>query len=383
MLTPPSYYTTYYSTQKARQLGETYSENLDQLVGKIANSPVGKLQFANAIVSISMGFFTYSTSQPPDERYLEAMLAMPDILEETSDINVNIDRLFSQYGREILSILASDAKVASDQKITGYGLNFSWRSLTRTPSGPRLGLAGAVIYARKEKIKRFLNRQIEQDELLGTSVLFVRQGDQPAQQIRYSSPSPQPHAQSPVVQEAKSDDVPTPPVGEATQPKENDRQQDETQRAVAVSAAPELPPSASPSPPQVSQLAVNEKKDEQKPVVAKQSEPPRYEMLFDAQQKKVAQPPPRSLGETSQPEHTQAAIPSIYLVQLSFSELAEALRWSELLGRGGYTISTDITRADRTVRLRIRSFPSFPEASHFLTGLRAQGLQGQILQIAD
>src|SRR5262245_13671394 len=66
-LTPPAHYTPYYSTQKARALGESYNENLDRLLERLTESPVGKMQFSNAIVSLSLGFFTHSASRPPDE----------------------------------------------------------------------------------------------------------------------------------------------------------------------------------------------------------------------------------------------------------------------------------------------------------------------------
>src|SRR5215204_3905581 len=124
-LTSPEHYTPYYSTQKARALGESYSENLDRLLERVTQSPIGKMQFANAIVSMSLGFFTHSASRPPDERYLEAILAMPDILEEEEDVNATVSRLFAQYGREILAVLASDAIIADDPKVAGYGINFS------------------------------------------------------------------------------------------------------------------------------------------------------------------------------------------------------------------------------------------------------------------
>src|SRR5262245_48674908 len=194
-LTPPAHYTTYYSTQKARALGESYNENLDRLVERIAQSPIGQMQFSNPIVSLSLGFFTHSASRPPDERYLEVILGMPDILEEETDVNVTVNRLFAQYGREILSILTSDATIAEDHKVAGYALNFSWRNMLRTPSGPRMTMKEAVIYIPKKKAERLVKQQIDDDELLGTSTIFVRQGEKPSQQVRYVPPPSQPESQ--------------------------------------------------------------------------------------------------------------------------------------------------------------------------------------------
>jgi hypothetical protein len=196
-LTPSSYYTTYYSTQKARYLGEKYSRNLDRLLEQVVQSPAGRLQFANAIVSIGMGFFTHSASQTPDARYLEVLIGMPDILEEEMDFAGKVDQLFAQYGWDLLSILSSDLELATDKEIAGYGLNFSWRNLARTPSGPRLTVEGAVIYIPKERAYRFVNRLIDQEKLLSSSVCFARQGDQPARLVRPAPLSPQPAVQSP------------------------------------------------------------------------------------------------------------------------------------------------------------------------------------------
>ena len=52
--TPP----TYYTTQKARYLGEKYKNNLDRLVERIvSNQKTAKLQFANNIASVGgIGF---------------------------------------------------------------------------------------------------------------------------------------------------------------------------------------------------------------------------------------------------------------------------------------------------------------------------------------
>ncbi|MGE4095448.1 MAG: hypothetical protein AB7G75_31940 [Candidatus Binatia bacterium] len=190
-LTPPSHYSRYYSTQKARLLGEVYSENLNQLVEKLTHSSFGQLQFANAIISMSTGFFTHAASQPPDERYLEVILGMPDILDDTTDFNALVRRLFSQYGHEILFILSSDTAIANDPKVAGYGIHFSWRSLLTTPSGPYLTMREAVIYTTKTKTQQFVYEELDLDEFLTSAILYSRQGEQPAQQVYYLPPPPE------------------------------------------------------------------------------------------------------------------------------------------------------------------------------------------------
>src|ERR1043166_1619551 len=104
--TPP----LYYSTAKARYLGQKYKANLDRLVDRIVRNPrTANLQFANNIASVGgIGFFTHSAASIPDERYLELILAAPETFETTGEYSTKLSRLFSSYGTELLSILASD-----------------------------------------------------------------------------------------------------------------------------------------------------------------------------------------------------------------------------------------------------------------------------------
>jgi hypothetical protein len=185
---PASYYNTYYSTQKARTLGETYSDNLDHILEQLTQSSIGKLQFANAVVSLSVGFFTHAASQPPDERYLEAIIGMPDILDEEKDFSTLVGQIFSDYGRELLSTMTQDEAIARETKIAGYGLHFSWRSLLKTPSGPRLSMREAVLYFAKDQTQQFLTHQITQDTFLARATLFSRQGERPAELVPYAPP---------------------------------------------------------------------------------------------------------------------------------------------------------------------------------------------------
>src|SRR5215208_4557415 len=77
---------SYYSTPKARLLGEKYKDNLDRMVERIVRNPktVG-LAFANNIASVGgIGFFTHSAASLPDERYLEVVLAAPELFEISS-----------------------------------------------------------------------------------------------------------------------------------------------------------------------------------------------------------------------------------------------------------------------------------------------------------
>lgn len=403
-LTPPAHYTPYYSTQKARALGESYSENLDRLLERATHSPIGKMQFANAIVSMSLGFFTHSASRPPDERYLEAILAMPDILEEEEDINALVSRLFAQYGRDILAILASDTTIADDPKVAGYGINFSWRNMLKTPSGPRMSMREAVIYVPKKKSERFLNRQIEHDELLGTSTIFVRQGEQAAQQVRYSPPPSQPWLQAPPVSpESQGKDFLTP---ESTSHSEiQDLQPSVSQEPPRTPPKVPLPSSSLQEPaaavgqptPTTSPttLSPSQERDKQKLSRGKHSPAPMRRPPSSSSQQQTSSEgqlfdPPSNAQSTSvkiTPFSSQQATPlqssreDHYLVQFSFSELLEAQRWADTLKEEGYRTSLNfVKKENQPIYLRVGDFASVAEATQFVDDVKAQGLHGVVLK---
>src|SRR5215475_14632970 len=81
--TPP----TYYTTQRARYLGEKYKNNLDRLVERIVRNPkTANLQFANNIASVGgIGFFTHSATNTVDERYLEIIMGVPETFDSQLD----------------------------------------------------------------------------------------------------------------------------------------------------------------------------------------------------------------------------------------------------------------------------------------------------------
>jgi hypothetical protein len=166
-----------------------YGENLDRLLETLTHSSIQNLQVAKAIVSISLGFFTHSATLSPDERYLEAIVGIPDIFDEETNFNLLVSQLFSQYGKDLLSVLASDKFITNDAKIAGYGLHFSWRNLIKTPSGPHLTMHEVVIYLTKEQTQLFLSQQLTLDMLLEHATMFSRQGEQPAEQRQYVPPS--------------------------------------------------------------------------------------------------------------------------------------------------------------------------------------------------
>jgi hypothetical protein len=177
--TPPSYY----STAKARYLGTTYKENLDRLAERITrNSTTSQLQFANNISSVGgIGFFTHSATKTPDERFLEVVLATPETFETKGEYSEKVNRLFARYGQELLGILAGDTQIYQDKELSGYGLNFTWRTMV----GDRATMARAIIYFPKEKVSSFLRRDLAQNDLLGDAVIFAVEENGPLNLVSY------------------------------------------------------------------------------------------------------------------------------------------------------------------------------------------------------
>lgn len=166
---------SYYSTAKGRLLGERYKRNLENMVEKVARSPkTAALQFANNIASVGgIGFFTHSAATIPDERYLEIVLAAPELFETPSDAGSKLNRLFSQYGYDILGILAGDTEIFEDRDVGGYGLNFSWRAMSKDPGAPKVVIERAVAYFTKPQARAFLRREMNQADLLKNAIVFA------------------------------------------------------------------------------------------------------------------------------------------------------------------------------------------------------------------
>ena len=412
---PPSYYTAYYSTQKARYLGEKYGRHLDQLMEQVVDSPVGRLEFANNIVSVSMGFFTHSASQAPDARYLEVLLGMPDILQESTDLRAKVERLFSQYGRELLAILANDMEIYNDKEVAGYGLNFSWRSIAQTPAGPHMTLEGAVVYVPKEEARRLVTQQIEPEEILGKAVIFARQGEHPAKLVRHPPSTPSPEVRAPTHQQtaATSPQVLTSVI-------KTDVEEKKAEPPVAPSAplakaqhseveAPTQPETAATSPQAPTSMIKTEVEEKKaNPLQEGQGESAKAKGAGSTQARQDGLPLQEGQGERAKAKGevaTQARQDSLrlkeqapaplleaqqppqvmrgYLIQLSFLEGTEAEHWSDHFSGEGYSTAMSMLEEGRFVRLRIGSFFSVVEATNFLEELQAQGLHGLVLQVPD
>jgi hypothetical protein len=196
--TPP----TYYTTPKARYLGEKYRANLDRLVERIVRNPkTASLQFANNIASVGgIGFFTHSAANSADERFLEIIMGVPETFDSKLDSNAKVHRVFSLYGAELLSILASDSEIYEEKEVNGYGLNLSWRNLVSDAAGPRISLERATLYFSKAKVRSFVRGELSQNSFLGEAVIFAVIDDGPMKLVSYQPQELKPDSRRPIAE---------------------------------------------------------------------------------------------------------------------------------------------------------------------------------------
>ena len=211
--TPPSYY----STAKARYLGGKYKENLDRMVERIVRNPkTSTLQFANNISSVGgIGFFTHSAAKTADERYLEVVLATPETFESKGELSDKVQRLFSQYGVEVLGILSGDSDIYQDKELSGYGLNLAWRNILAEPAGNRVTIARAIIYFPKDRVRNYIRHELNQNDLLGNAVIFSVEEDGPLTLVSYQPRETRPDLR-PAIREDNLTSVPAPSASNAT-----------------------------------------------------------------------------------------------------------------------------------------------------------------------
>jgi len=198
--TPP----TYYTTQKARYLGDKYKNNLDRLVERIVRNPkTVNLQFANNIASVGgIGFFTHSATSSADERFLEVIMAVPETFDAKLDQSAKVQRVFSLYGSELLSILTSDSDIYQEKEMSGYGLNLSWRNLVPDSNGPRISLERAILYFPKARARGLLRGDLTQNALLSEAVIFAVIEDGPMKLVSYRPQELKPDSRSPIQEES-------------------------------------------------------------------------------------------------------------------------------------------------------------------------------------
>ena len=125
---------SYYSTAKARYLGNKYKDNLDRLTEKIVRNPgTMQLQFANNISSVGgIGFFTHSATKTADERYLEVVLATPETFDYKGDYSEKVNCSLGM-GRICFRYCSETAKSSRIK---------NWRAMDSICTGVPWGLMG-------------------------------------------------------------------------------------------------------------------------------------------------------------------------------------------------------------------------------------------------
>jgi hypothetical protein len=296
IITPAHYYTT----AKAKNLSDRYKETLERLVVNIVrNQKTAKLQFANNIVSTGgIGFFTHSASRLPDERYLEVVLGVPEVFDETMDFSSKVDRIFSEYGGELLSILCSETAIYKDPDVAGYGLNLSWRNTASGGTGPRITLERSVVYLSKEDASRFLNRQTSKEATLSAATVFAIQGEGRASRIAFAPL--QPHQQlAASAPGSNTIDRPSDELTRMPEPQVKEKDLSPKEPAIAPVRQPEKPKAATKSARETIPKAAPSKPDAQKLVKEIDSYP----------EKKTGRQPAPTTGEESAKQKS-AATPS-------------------------------------------------------------------------
>jgi DedD protein len=250
LITTPA---SYYSTPKGRYLGARYKENLDRLVEKIVRNPkTASLQFANNIAGLGgIGFFTHSETKTSDERYLEVIIGTPETLESSAEVSAKIAQLFTRYGSELLSILASDSEIFLEKEVSGYGLNFAWRTVIQGPAATRVAMERAVVYFPKEKVKTFLKKEVDQNAFLADAVMFTALEDGPMNVVSFRAPVANRDSRPPIVEEtlARAKETSLPALAEAPSKEiESSATLSKPAEAIRRPTASEKPPTRAPEP---------------------------------------------------------------------------------------------------------------------------------------
>jgi hypothetical protein len=287
LITTPA---TYYSSPKAKLLGAKYHDNLDRLVERIVrNTKTTGLQFANNIASVGgIGFFTHSATKLADERFLEVVLAAPDAFETRGDYSPKLLRLFATYGNELLAILTSDTAIFEDKDVSGYALNFSWRSLgAEAGAGGRVTVERAVAYLPKDRVRAFLRRELTQNRLLAEAVIFAGQENGPLTLVSYIAQQPQPDFRAPIQDETLAGPA-EPRDGEPQAKKPNPLRVAENEQPPPDETSRQAPPAATEKKPPVSK-PVSVAATEPQPATAK----PAAQNGMKAQEIAVVRPQPQ------------------------------------------------------------------------------------------
>ena len=424
IVTPASYY----STPKGRFLGAKYRENLDRLVESIVRNPTtSKLQFANNIASVGgIGFFSHGATKTPDERYLEVILGAPEVFEYKGNYSAKVNHIFSLYGRDLLGILAGDPGIEQETEVSGYGLNFSWRNVGSKESASGVFLERTVVYFPKEKVRAFLRKQINPNDLLGDSTIFAAEQDGPMNLVSYQAQgtistarssaeqpaiaepklaaavSPQPvivetplNAQevepsSRQLSGTKAQAAPTKPHSEkvvkektavAAIPGAEQKSASAMTKAAVVGTAPVKRAAESRTTEKVVVVNTERKISQVRPAPATETEPKDSEKIAaepvaSARVKQTAPAPEKKTSARPIAKNLEG-----FVIQLAFTEANAAQHWAKTLEQRGYTVSITEAGGDTSFRVRMGNFALREEADRQLRSLRQEGLSGIVINL--
>jgi hypothetical protein len=411
--TPP----TYYSTAKARYLGARYKENLDRLVERITRNPkTAPLQFANNISSVGgIGFFTHSAAKTPDERFLEVVLATPEIFEVKGEFSEKVQRLFARYGLELLGIVSGDNEIYQDREMSGYGLNFAWRNVLTEPAGNRVTLERAIIYFSKERVRNLLRQGLNPNELLSDAVIFAVEEDGPLTLVSYGPQKSRPDVRAAIQEDnlAATSSVPRSPGAAATAggPETSDQtaraeqialnQKAESRTPVGLSGAaktaklPEpvaLPTASVKSIERALPVETNRPANVAKPAAAPLPEASAVTapVAAPAQESEKAVSGPLALLKNrptdvtlEKPAAVRPAAKPLegFIVQLAFNDKEKAQRWAESMAKRGYAVSLTEAGTEGALRVRLGNFTARDQAERQLRTFKKDGLNGIVISL--
>jgi len=415
LITTPA---SYYSTAKARYLGARYKDNLDHLVERITRNPKTEaLQFANNISSVGgIGFFTHSATKTPDERFLEVVLATPETFEVKGEFNEKVQRLFTRYGVELLSIVSADNDIYQDREMSGYGLNLAWRNVVTETAGNRVTLERAIIYFPKERVRNLLRQGSNPSDLLSDAVIFSVEDDGPLTLVSYRPQEPKPDVRA-VIQEdnlaAAAPNLPrslgeaakSPAAGKSSQTLPSDQVglSPGVERRTPVAMPQETKAAKLPAPlvlPTTSGKSlepVQPSAMDQPPLVDQPSIPP-FSLAQSAPAPVASAPQTSEKGLSGplaslkiKPDDDAQKRPAMvisaakplegFIVQLAFNDKEKAQRWAEAMAKRGFAVSLTEAGTEGSLRVRLGNFIGRDEAERQLRTFKKDGLKGIVISL--
>jgi DedD protein len=395
--TPPAYY----STAKARYLGARFKDNLDRLVERITRNPkTATLQFANNISSVGgIGFFTHSAAKSADERFLEVVLATPETFEVKGEFSHKVQRLFANYGLELLAIMSGDNEIYQDREMSGYGLNLAWRNVVTEPAGNRVTLERAIIYFSKEKVRNLLRQGPNPNDLLGDAVIFAVEEDGPLTLVSYRPQESRPDVRMAIQEDnlASAANTPRSPAAAANAVGAEKSVQTALPEQVALNQKAEgrapvgLPTAPAKSVERAQPIETNRPASVAKPATPPLSEAPSAPapVATPAQESENYQSGPLASLKNRPAEVVQEKPAAVrpakplagFVVQLAFNDKAKAQRWADSMAKRGYAVSLTEAGTEGSLRVRLGNFAVRDEAERQLRTFKQDGLNGIVISL--